>query len=160
MNFEKLHELYDTLEALKAERDALKRALSDVLAKADEEREEVWSSMASEVAESVFPVLMLLRKKFPHDHGLLLSAEEVVAGLGLRKHRDLVMRTFRLTVAEYRLAQYFIAGFSDAAIAELMNISMHTLKKHKNTLRIKAGAVGSSLPMGEILSQSLFGGAL
>ncbi len=152
--------LEERLNAAIGERDALRISLQSLMAAADLDKEVAWSSMASEVAETLFPILALMRRKFPAEKDFIGAVELVVAGLGIRKFREAALRTFRLTLTEYRVAQYVRVGFSETEIAEMLGISISTLKKHKNSLRAKVGGTGSPLALRELLETTVLNGAL
>lgn len=140
--------------------------MRNIIKVANEERETSQENTAQSIRRFIGPAL----RKVVAENGLsareayaqlfieqlerLLKSEQAAQGQIKAENRPVGEYKFgKLTITELKVCQLVQAGHTSKAIAELLNISMETVKTHRRSIRRKLNLRGSDSQLGTYLVQ-------
>ncbi len=140
------------LERITRELVMTNTALSVLARNLDRRRDELEKNIALAVSAKIMPVLNELRSdqlpvKSLSKLEMLSTLLADLAPEGSKTHEVIAA----LSATELRVALMIKKGFSSARIAELLNMSSHTIKTHRRSIRKKLGLQNSKLNLSSYL---------
>lgn len=115
----------------------------------EQEKIKLREDVLANIEEAVLPSLMLLKRRYPEEIGKISEIEVAMRRAASLTVQSVLVRRYHLTTTECRIIQYIKAGFLDSEIAESLEVSSSTLKKHKFSIRRKIGLEKSDVSLRE-----------
>ncbi|HVP37357.1 MAG TPA: response regulator [Terriglobales bacterium] len=134
-----------TAQELKAEREALEKkniTLQEVLAHIEAEKNQLKKQIVTNVEQAILPNLLRLRDQSPKTHAKTFQALEKDLREIISPFIDTVKDKFaQLTPRELEVCRLIKNGMSSKEIAEVLNMALKTVHKHREIIRRKLGLV-------------------
>jgi len=153
-------ELQETNKQLIIERKALKEAnaaLRAVLARIEEEKQEIYMDLQANVDKILMPILHELTLHLPKTHEqyaeMLKSNLEEIASPFVR---HLTKSYFSLTSTEVKICNMIRSGMQTKEIARIRGVSMGTINRHREHIRRKLKITNSDVNLMTYLQSSMW----
>ena len=153
-------ELQETNKQLILERKALQEAnaaLRAVLARIEEEKQEIYLDLQANVDKILMPILHELTLHLPETHKqyaeMLRSNLEEIASPFIR---HLTKSYFSLTSTEVQICNMIRSGLQTKEIARIRGVSMGTINRHREHIRRKLQITNSDVNLTTYLQSSMW----
>lgn len=113
--------------------------LRKVLESIEEGKMALRTNVTFNVEQNILPLVGQLSARNPRDAALFRLLEDQLNGITSEHDQKLVSAKFNFTPAEISVIKLIKAGRREKEIAEALNISISTVKKHKYAIRGKMG---------------------
>jgi len=113
--------------------------LRKVLDSVEEGKNTLRMDITFNVEQNVLPLVRDLAKKHPRESAAFRLLEEHLGQISSDYYRKLVSSKFSFTPMEMSVIKLIKANYREKEVAEALNISLSTVKKHKYAIRGKLG---------------------
>jgi len=153
-------ELQDINKQLSLERKALQEsntALRTVLTRIEEEKNEIYRNMKTNVDKVIMPILLALALELPQKHSnyidmLRKSLEEITSQFV----RHLSNSYHSLTPMEITICNMIRNGMRTKEIAQIREVSMATINRHRENIRRKLKITNDDVNLATYLQSSMW----
>lgn len=153
-------ELQDINKQLSLERKALQEsntALKTVLTRIEEEKNEIYRDIKTNVDKVIMPVLVAFSLELPQTHSkyvemLRTSLEEITSQFT----RNLSNSYHSLTPTEISICNMIRNGMRTKEIAQLRGVSMATINRHRENIRRKLKITNNNVNLATYLQSSMW----
>ena len=128
-------------------------ALREIICQIEQDKKQIHSDIVANIEEIVLPSIDKLRVKglsSRHIKLLRKNLEDITSSFG----RRISQRDSRLTPREIEICSMVKNGLSNKEIATLLNISLHTVEKHRMNIRKKLDIANKDLNLVSFLQAS------
>jgi len=125
------------LERVNRELDQKKITLSNVLSQIEGEKRSIRESVALNVEKNVLPIIKTIKHRKIYNEKDLKALEENLKDLTSSFYKNLMILKWSLTPTEIKICKLVKDDYLEKEIAEILNISLTTVKSHKKNIRRK-----------------------
>lgn len=129
-------------------------ALNEIILQMNEQKEEFVKNIALNIETYIKPALTELTTKYPKEKLKLELIKDGLENLTSEFHRKMVQMDFGMTSAELSIAKLIRRGLRNKEIANVLNISISTVKCHKYSISKKLGLTKSGMKLSAYLRQN------
>jgi DNA-binding CsgD family transcriptional regulator len=154
-------ELQETNRRLEVEQEALREAnvaLRAVLARIEEEKQEIHRSVRDNIQRIVMPILQALAVAIrPEQRKYVDLLRDNLEQIGDRWVRELSLEYRSLSPTELQICHLIRSGLTTKEIADIRGISASTVSRHREHIRRKLGVTGRRVNLATHLQAMLDG---
>jgi DNA-binding CsgD family transcriptional regulator len=155
-------ELQDINKQLSLERKALQEsntALRTVLTRIEEEKNEIYRNIKTNVDKILMPILVAMSLEIPHAHSkyiemLKTNLEDITSQFV----RHLSNSYHSLTPTEITICNMIRSGLRTKEIAQIRGVSMATINRHRENIRRKLKITNDDINLATYLQSSMWEG--
>lgn len=148
-------ELKKAEKALQGKNEELERknaALTEVLEQIEQKKQQIKNEVIANTEELLIPLIVLLESKgskldSQYLNLLKRSLEDLTSSFG----RKVTAKTLRFTPREIQICNMIKRGLSSKEIANLLNISLNTVGRHRHSIRKKAEITNNKVNLNTFL---------
>jgi len=144
MDITGLKNAHKELEEKKAALENKNITLREILGQMEQEKKQIMDNVISNAENALLPVVKRLKFKGESRRYVELlekSIEDLTSSFG----KKIGSKRLKLTPKEIEIANMIRSGLASKEIAKLLNISLHTVEKHRLNIREKLGIVDKEI---------------